>query len=122
PDNGYGGHDEDQGQMGGVSALMAIGLFDVRGTAALDPTYEITSPIFDEITIKLNNAYYPGTAFKIITKNNTTENMYIQKATLNGEPLNNFWFRHADFIKGGELKLILGDKPNKQWGIGGYPD
>ncbi len=27
PDLGYGGHDEDQGQMGGVSALMAIGLF-----------------------------------------------------------------------------------------------
>jgi len=25
-DKGYGGHDEDQGQMGGVSALTSIGL------------------------------------------------------------------------------------------------
>ncbi|WP_353125190.1 GH92 family glycosyl hydrolase [Parapedobacter pyrenivorans] len=122
PDNGYGGHDEDQGQMGGVSALMAIGLFDVRGTAALDPTYEITSPIFDEITIKLNSTYYPGKAFRIVTKNNAAENMYIQEATLNGKPLNNFWFRHADFVKGGILELSLGDKPNKQWGVGNYPD
>ena len=29
PDRGYGGHDEDQGQMGGISALMAIGLFSL---------------------------------------------------------------------------------------------
>lgn len=37
PDRGYGGHDEDQGQMGGVSALMSIGLFSTRGTAAAAP-------------------------------------------------------------------------------------
>ncbi len=42
PDRGYGGHDEDQGQMGGVSALMSIGLFSTRGTAAARPVYEIT--------------------------------------------------------------------------------
>lgn len=30
PFRGYGGHDEDQGQMSGVSALMAIGLFSVN--------------------------------------------------------------------------------------------
>ncbi len=122
PDNGYGGHDEDQGQMGGVSALMAIGLFDVRGTAALEPTYEITSPVFDEITIKLDNRYYPGKEFKIRTYNNSAENMYIKKAALNGRPLNNFWFRHKDFIKGGTLDLWLDNKPNKQWGIKNYPD
>lgn len=122
PDNGYGGHDEDQGQMGGVSALMAIGLFDVRGTAALKPTYEITSPVFDEITIKLDNKYYSGKEFKVKVNNNSPENMYIQKAELNGKPLTAFWFSHAEFAKGGILELWLGDKPNKQWGVSGYPE
>lgn len=121
PDNGYGGHDEDQGQMGGVSALMALGLFDVRGTASLDPTYELTSPIFDEITIKLDNNYYPGDEFKIKVHNNSAENMYIQRAVLNGTPLNNFWFYHKDFVKGGLLELWMDSTPNKQWGVGKYP-
>jgi Glycosyl hydrolase family 92 catalytic domain len=30
-DDGYGHHDEDQGQMASMSALMAIGLFEVTG-------------------------------------------------------------------------------------------
>ncbi len=60
PDRGYGGHDEDQGQMGGVSALMSIGLFSTRGTAAARPVYEITSPVFDEVSIQLDKRYYPA--------------------------------------------------------------
>lgn len=31
PDLGYGGQDEDQGQMGALSALMSIGLFSIDG-------------------------------------------------------------------------------------------
>lgn len=36
PSGGYNG-DEDQGQMGALSALMAIGLFDVQGGASIQP-------------------------------------------------------------------------------------
>lgn len=117
PDRGYGGHDEDQGQMGGVSALMSLGLFSVQGTAALNPVYEITSPVFDEITIKLDPKYYSGKTFTIKTYNNSAENCYIQRAKLNGKSLNKFWFYHKDFVKGGNLDLWLGNKPNKNWGV-----
>ncbi|TWF39996.1 putative alpha-1,2-mannosidase [Chitinophaga polysaccharea] len=116
PDKGYGGHDEDQGQMGGVSALTSIGLFSLNGTCSIDPVYDITSPVFDEITIQLNNDYYPGKAFVIKTHNNSRENCYIQKATLNGKEHQQFSFRHADFSKGGVLELWLGAKPNFSWG------
>jgi len=116
PDKGYGGHDEDQGQMGGVSALMSMGLFSLRGTAALDPVYEMTSPVFDEITIHLDPTYYEGKTFVIRTDNNSAENCYIQRAQLNGQPLNRCWFRHADFARGGLLELWLGPEPNKNWG------
>src|SRR5690606_31565215 len=58
--DGYGRHDEDQGQMGGISALMAIGLFEVTGAGRSRPVYDITSPVFDEITIKLHRDYYKG--------------------------------------------------------------
>jgi len=116
PDKGYGGHDEDQGQMGGVSALTSIGLFSLNGTCGIDPVYDITSPVFDEITIRLNNDYYPGKTFVIKTHDNSRENCYIQKATLNGRDHQQFSFSHADFSKGGVLELWLGAKPNLSWG------
>ena len=119
PDKGYGGHDEDQGQMGGVSALMSIGLFSLKGTTSTNPVYEITSTVFDEVRIKLDSNYYSGKTFTIKTYNNSTENCYIQKAELNGEPLTQFWFKHDDFAKGGILELWLGPEPNKNWGTGG---
>lgn len=122
PDLGYGGHDEDQGQMGGVSALMAMGLFSLQGNVSAVPTYDITSPVFDRITIELDPRYYSGKQFTINTYNNSDKNMYIQKATLNGKPLDTFWFTHAEYAKGGKLELWLGDTPNKKWGVDGLPD
>lgn len=118
PDLGYGGHDEDQGQMGGLSALMAIGLFSLQGNAAVTPVYEITSPVFDTVVIHLDPRYYTGQRFTIITHQNSKQHDYIQKAMLNGKELNTFWFPHADFARGGFLELWLGDMPNRTWGTG----
>lgn len=117
PDRGYGGHDEDQGQMGGVSALMALGIFAVEGTNAVNPTYEITSPVFDEITIKLDPKYYSGKEFKIKTYNNSKENCYIQKAKINTVDFSAYRLEHNVFSKGGLLEFWLGAEPNKSWGI-----
>ena len=115
PDAGYNG-DEDQGQAGGVSVLMALGLFQVRGGAEADPVYEITSPIFDRVTIHLDPRYYPGGKFVITTRNNSAENQYIQSALLNGKPLEKPWFYHRELIRGGTLELQLGPEPNRTLG------
>lgn len=42
--------------------------------------------------------------------------MFIQKAELNGKPLESCGFYHPDFANGGILELWLGPVPNKQWG------
>jgi len=117
---GYGGHDEDQGQMGAVSALMKICLFSLRGSSSKQPICEITSPEFDEVTIQLDPKYYPGKRFKIIAHDNTPENVYIQKAALNGKRLDDCWFYHEDFARGGLLDLWLGPQPNQQWGTASF--
>lgn len=121
PDLGYGGHDEDQGQMGGVSVLMSIGLFNVLGNESQVPYYEITSPIFDEIIIHLDPDYYSGKTFTIKTYNNSFDNRYIQSAKLNGLNLDRFWFTHESFAKGGLLELWQGSEPNKNWGTSQMP-
>ncbi|HEX5996792.1 MAG TPA: glycoside hydrolase domain-containing protein [Jiangellales bacterium] len=119
--DGYGHHDEDQGQMGAISALMAIGLFEVTGAGAQRPVYDITSPIFDEVTIKLNQDYYRGDEFRIVTHNNSAENAYIQRAQLDGKRLDNAWFHHDQLADGGTLELWMGSQPNKSWGVAQLP-
>ena len=101
--------------MGALNALMAIGLFSLRGGCATDPILELSAPIFDRITIHLDPEYHSDSRFVIETQHNSPEACYIQSAELNGEPLNTSWFYYRDFIKGGKLKLILGTEPNKQW-------
>ena len=91
--------------MGAISALMAMGLFHVTGGCTEKPVYEITSPIFDEITLKLHPDYCQGKEFKIITHNNSSKNCYIQSAKLNKKNLDNCWFYHADYAEGGTLDI-----------------
>jgi putative alpha-1,2-mannosidase len=116
-EGGYNG-DEDQGQMGALSALMAIGLFDVQGGASAEPRYEITSPVFDTVAIALDPRYYAGRTFTIRTRNNSPANVYIQSARLNGKPLEGrFWITHKEFAAGGTLEIDLGPGPNRSWGV-----
>jgi predicted alpha-1,2-mannosidase len=115
PINGYPG-DEDQGQMGAWYVMSAMGLFEMDGGAATEPTYEISSPIFDKIIIDLDEKYYKGGKFIIKAKNNSKQNKYIQSATLDGKPLNKPWFYHWQLADGGKLILKMGPSPNKQWG------
>ena len=115
PFSGYSG-DEDQGLMGALSVLLKIGLFEMRGGAAIKPIYEIGSPIFDKITIYLDSNYYSGKKFVIETKNNSNKNKYIQSASLNDNQLKKPWFLHDELVKGGNLILEMGEKPNENWG------
>jgi predicted alpha-1,2-mannosidase len=118
PLHGYGyGQDEDQGQLGAWYVMAAMGLFDVQGHAASSPTFQIGSPLFDQITIALNPAYYLENELVIDVKNNGDENVYVQSAMLNGQPLEDSWFYRQDLINGGSLKLEMGPKPNNEWGI-----
>ncbi len=115
PQNGYNG-DEDQGLMGALAVLLKIGLFEMRSGSAIKPIYEIGSPIFDKISIKLNPDYYEGKEFVIETKNNSSENRYVQSINLNGQVLDKVWFYHKDVVKGGKLLLEMGSEPNKRLG------
>ena len=114
----YGGYrgDEDQGLMGSLNALMAMGLFSVNGGCAQRPFYEITSPIFDRVTIHLDPDYYTAETFVIEAERSGPEDLYIQSADLNGRPLNSPWFYHDELARGGKLRVVLGPEPNLSWG------
>nr|WP_294949966.1 GH92 family glycosyl hydrolase [uncultured Mucilaginibacter sp.] len=105
---------EDVGQMSAWYVLAASGLHPVTPG---DTRQEITSPVFDKVTLKLDPKYAKGTAFSIIAKNNSPTNVYIQSAKLNGKTYNKCYIDYSAIAAGGTLELTMGAKPNKNWGI-----
>ncbi len=114
--NAYLG-DEDQGQMSAWFVMAALGLFQTDGGCRVNPIYEIASPLFEKVVINLGGLYGRGDSFVIEAKNVSRKNKYIQSAVLNGKKLNTFYFQASELLRGGELILIMGDKPNYRWGI-----
>jgi putative alpha-1,2-mannosidase len=76
------------------------------------PAYELGSPVFDKVTIRLQN----GKTLRLVCKNNSRDNKYIQAIRLNGRPQNRVWFRHADLLQGLNLELEMSNTPNHSLG------
>ncbi|WP_322932446.1 GH92 family glycosyl hydrolase [Bacteroides sp. CG01] len=114
--NAYLG-DEDQGQMSSWFVMATLGLFQTDGGCRVDPIYEITSPLYEKVVIDLGERYNRGKTFTIEARNVSRSNKYIQSATLNGKELEQFYFPASELLKGGELILEMGDKPNTSWGV-----
>ena len=103
---GYPG-DEDQGSMSSWYVMSALGFYPVTpGTSQ----YVIGSPLFDKAVISLEN----GNVFTVATMNNSQKNVFIQYATLNGEPFERNWIDHSEIMAGGELCFYMGPKPRKE--------
>lgn len=101
--------DEDGGGMSAFVVFSMMGFFPV--TPGI-PVYTIGSPVFEEVSIRLPN----GKTFTVRAPGSSGTNKYIQRATLNGVPLDRPWFTHVDLLGGGTLELTMGSRPNKQWG------
>lgn len=115
-EHGYGyGQDEDQGQLGAWYVMSSIGLFDVQGGACAEPTFQIGSPIFDEVTVSLSKFNASGKTFTIKTIGNEPDAYYVQSATLNGKPLDRCWLYRSEVYAGGELVLTMGTEPSEAW-------
>jgi putative alpha-1,2-mannosidase len=101
---------DDSGSMGSFVAMSMMGLFPNPGQNVyfilppFFPLVNITSPVTNRTaTIRVEN-FDP-----------TYQNVYIQSATLNGQPYSKNWIDHDFFTQGKELVLVLG--PNEsQWG------
>ncbi len=105
---------EDAGQMSAWYVLAAMGLHPV---CPGEERMEITSPVFESITISLDKEYAQGKKFVVRALDNSPENVYIQSAKLNGEPYNKCYINFSDIVAGGELELQMGSEPNPMWGV-----
>jgi putative alpha-1,2-mannosidase len=77
--------------------------------------YELVSPVFDSVVIRLQ-APYSGNKFTIQASENPGTTPYIQSVKLNGQDHSQNWITFGDMTAGGELQFALGAEPDKSWG------
>lgn len=109
--SGIAGND-DSGAMGSFVAFSMMGIFPNAG----QNVYLIVPPFFQSVSV--TNPLTNNTA--TITNINfdpTYQNIYIQNATLDGEPYTKNWITHDFFMNGGTLELTLGPMEST-WGTG----
>ncbi len=96
---------EDVGQMSAWYILSALGLYQMNPVGG---DFLIGSPVVHSATMHVGN----GKTFKIVAKDNSEENIYVQSAKLNGKPLLTSYISYKDIISGGKLELQMGPGPS----------
>ena len=112
PDGWLG--DEDTGQMSAWYIFGAMGFYPADPGR---PIYALGTPLFDRLTIHLENRK----TFTVEAARRQPGDIYVQSATLNGQPLDRPWIAHAEIVRGGVLRFVLGPQPNQKWATGGIP-
>jgi predicted alpha-1,2-mannosidase len=97
--------DDDCGQMSAWYLFTALGFYPVTPASG---DYMIGSPLYPRISLKLAS----GKQFTVIAHNNSTQNIYIQSATLNDQPLNIPVITWEQIQSGATLELTMGPKPS----------
>ena len=108
--------DEDNGQTSAWYVFSAMGFYPV---APGSNQYVLGSPLFKKVTLKLEN----GNTFTVVADKNSHKNVYIEKASLNGQTYDKNYLTHETIEAGGEIKFEMGSQPNKTRGTqpGSFP-
>ena len=94
---------DDSGGLSSWYVWNAMGLFPVCG----QPVMLIGSPLFDRAVFHL-----PEGDFVVEAERQSTENVFIQEASLNGVMIDRAWLKIEEFQKGGVLHLKMGPEPS----------
>ena len=97
---------EDVGQMSAWYILSSLGFYQADMTR---PYFWFGTPLFDKAGIKV-----PGGIFTVKAVDNSSENIYIQSVTLNGQPYTKPYIEFKDIVAGNVLEFIMGPEP-KIW-------
>lgn len=102
-DVGYPG-DEDNGAMSSMYLFMMSGFFPMSGTN----NYYLHGIHLPEVT------YHLGTGNDLVIKgiNVSDENIYVQSATWNGQPLTSSKLTWDQIKEGGTLEYVMGSQPS----------
>ncbi len=94
---------EDCGQMSAWYVMSSMGFYQVCPGF---PEYTVTSPLFENVKINLEN----GRTIKLGTKNFTNQLQYIKSFSIKGKVTNKSSFFHNSIESGADLEFVLQSK------------
>ncbi|MCI6898685.1 MAG: GH92 family glycosyl hydrolase [Prevotella sp.] len=95
---------EDTGTMSAWAIFSMMGLYpDNPG----DPSYTLTTPVFDKVTLHLDSKFYPQGDITIETDRTSPSQLYIKSMTLGGKKLNGYRISHKQLMEGKTLRMSL---------------
>jgi predicted alpha-1,2-mannosidase len=106
---GYAG-DEDNGETSAWYLFASLGFYPLQVGSE---NYAIGSPLFTKATVHLDN----GKEIVINAPDNSTENVYVQGLTINGETWDRTYLSHDQIADGAVLDFEMGSQPS-DWAAG----
>lgn len=100
---GFAG-DEDNGEMASWYILNSLGVFPLCPGR---PEYVLGSPLFKSVRLRV-----PGRNDLIIeAPQNSSQNVYVQKVSVNGKTHQPLWIPYQTLAQGGNIRFDMGNKP-----------
>ena len=97
---------DDAGQMSAWYIFSALGFYPVTPGSN---EYALGSPLVKKATLNLEN----GKALIISTENQSKENIYVSKLTINGKQIKRNYILHDEIMNGGEFVFTMSNLPKK---------
>ncbi len=101
--DGLPGND-DTGTMSSWAVFSMMGFYPDDAT---DPSYTFTTPVFDRITIYLDNAFYDKTSLEIEVVRPSANARYIDKIEVDGKRWSSFRIPHNKLVNAGKIVFYL---------------
>jgi len=92
---------------GTLSAWLAFSMMGIYPDCPGNTTYQLTSPVFDEVIINLQSKYHKGNQLIIKSSQTSSIDSRIDNISFNNTKINAFNIDHHELIKGGELRFNL---------------
>jgi predicted alpha-1,2-mannosidase len=99
--DGIPGNDD----CGTMSTWLVYSMMGFYPVCPGDMNYAIVMPVFDKVTIELNNHYYKGNSF-VIKRTVGGENNTIKRIKVNGKEYSSYFISHDMIVNGGKMEII----------------
>ena len=107
--DGLPGNDD----TGTLSAWLIYSMMGIYPVCPGDMNYTLSSPVFDKVTIHLDESIYNKPSIVIEAERQSEKDIYINAIELDGKPYKHYFIRHQDLIEKGHLIYKLGSTPKQ---------
>ena len=104
--DGLPGND-DTGTMSTWAVFNMMGFYPDDAT---DASYTFTSPVFDKITLNLDDFHYNGHTIEIETIRPSSKAIYIDKIEIDGKRFRSYRISHEELVNANKITFYLKDR------------